>query len=67
VRTVCTPALMCLEHVLYLPQRQEGGVVAVGVAVQDGASVGPNDVSDLYRLNGVNRHLFYLYNVLTQC
>jgi len=58
---------MCLEHVLYLPQRQEGGVVAVGVAVQDGASVGPNDVSDLYRLNGVNRHLFYLYNVLTQC
>ena len=59
-----SPALMCLEHVLY-PSGRRGGGCGRRRRREDGATVGPNDVSDLYTPNGVmaHRHLFYLYNV----
>jgi len=59
-----SPALMCLEHVLY-PSGRRGGGCGRRRRSEDGATVGPNDVSDLYTPNGVmaHRHLFYLYNV----
>ena len=51
-RTVCTAALMCLEHVSY-PSGMPG-VVTVGVAEKDGAIVRPTFILSVQRF--LRRH-----------
>ena len=57
---------MCPEDVLYPGGGGRGGGDGRRRRSEDGASVGPNHASDLYRPNGVMAHghlFFYLYNV----
>jgi len=53
---------MCPEHVWYRGGGGRGGGDGRRRRSEDGASVGPNHASDLYRPNGVmaHGHLFFL-------